>query len=69
MSDDGLEDGGVWEDRALAAEAEIERLREALGKIKEYHRQGAAGECGEGPWDMAYEHVCWIAREALGEKP
>jgi hypothetical protein len=54
MSDDGMEDGGVWEDRALAAEAEVERLKKELQEAKEW------ADSPENPlWDRA-----WFAGES-----
>lgn len=76
MSDDGLEDGGVWEDRALLAESDAERLREAIERLRDVLTRCASD--AEEVWYLrgseadAYNglrRVANYAREALGDKP
>jgi hypothetical protein len=60
----GVEDGGAWEDRALLAETEVERLRAVVRAIVEVNDTpgGAIGDV-EARLDAAHADV---ARRALG---
>lgn len=57
----------AWHTRALAAEAEVERLREALERIESASRHWAAYEAAPDAVHYAHETTARLARAALAE--